>query len=332
MIYQVFGLELVSEFNFSVDFLPKPNALGSDSISSRVLFSCQQLPPFPINWEEGTLIYSWRPSTGGTGQSNELYHFESCDVIRFAWGADFYVSPDRIDCHLINSDQQNYVELHLMAAILPFWLERQGIPTLHASAITFGDNATAFLSHSGNGKSTLAAGFIQSGAALLTDDILPIEYLAGKFWGRPGRPQINLWPDQAVYFLAKNIMEFGEIVTGGPKKYVPVEKFNNGMFCREKRPLERIYIPRITHQISDGSDIQLLPVSPAEALVELIRYSFITPVTAEKLGWQKRRLEFFACLVKLVPVRRLYYPSGFEHLPRVIDAVRKDLHDLSLEP
>ena len=72
-----------------------------------------------------------------------------------------------------------------------------------------------------------------------------------------------------------------------------------------------------------------MPVGSSEAVMELIRFSFV-PNIVERLGWQPRRLAFFARLVQQVPVRRLVYPNGFEFLPRVVEAVFRDMEKLSM--
>jgi hypothetical protein len=95
------------------------------------------------------------------------------------------------------------------------------------------------------------------------------------------------------------------------------------------RPLACIYIPSKSIKPTKILDIEITPIPPSEAVIELVRYSFITPAIAEKMGWQPRRLDFFSRLVKQVPVKRLMYPSGLEHLPRVTEAVLQDLKNLT---
>ena len=63
---------------------------------------------------------------------------------------------------------------------------------------------------------------------------------------------------------------------------------------------------------------------PRDAVIELLRHSF-SPHLVEAAGWQSQRLGFFARLVERVPVRRLSYPTGFEHLPSVCAAIQEDL-------
>jgi hypothetical protein len=190
-----------------------------------------------------------------------------------------------------------------------------------------------FPSHSGNGKSTLAAAFLQQGAALLTDDILPLECQRDGFWGRPGLPQLNLWPDQGAKNITDDIEKFDAVVPDESKKRVPVEAVKNGAFCHEKQPLACIYIPsKFDQSSSTQSNIEITPISSAEALIELVRYSYFPPAIAEQMGWQAQRLDFFSRLVEQIPVRRLRYPVGFEHLPRVTEAVFQDLKNLPSQP
>jgi len=45
---------------------------------------------------------------------------------------------------------------------------------------------------------------------------------------------------------------------------------------------------------------------------------------------QPQRLDFFARMVQQVPMRRLIYPAGYEHLPRVREAVPADVENHGL--
>jgi hypothetical protein len=59
-------------------------------------------------------------------------------------------------------------------------------------------------------------------------------------------------------------------------------------------------------------------------MLELVRHSF-SPYIVEGVGWQPRRLDLFARLLRGVAVRSLVYPSGLERLPEVARAVLEDL-------
>ena len=65
-------------------------------------------------------------------------------------------------------------------------------------------------------------------------------------------------------------------------------------------------------------------LSPAEALVELVRGSFLAELV-EAVGWQERRLATLAALSNSVPVRRLCYSTGEAELERVGDRLFVEL-------
>lgn len=86
-------------------------------------------------------------------------------------------------------------------------------------------------------------------------------------------------------------------------------------------PLACLYV--VERRPDSDPHLELLPLSRREAVIELVRYSF-SPYLVEATGLQPARLDLFARLVQKIPVCRLVYPSGFEHLPRVGEALRKD--------
>jgi hypothetical protein len=218
------------------------------------------------------------------------------------------------------------VEIHLLATVLSFWLERRGIPALHAAAAVVEGCATAFLSTNSGGKSVLAATLMQVGYPLLTDDILAVEHSRGVFVGRPGYPQMRLWPDEAQHFLG-HYEDLERVHPALSKRRVPVGANGFGTFCDASQPLACLYLPERRDPVEAGTEIRITPVSPRDAVIELVRHSF-TPRVVEAIGLQPQRLDCFAQMVQQVPMRRLVYPSGFEHLPRVREAILEDLESL----
>jgi hypothetical protein len=233
--------------------------------------------------------------------------------------ADFYIQPEQIACHLQDPDFAQLTEIRLLGPVLSYWLERRGIPTLHASAVAVDGQAVAFISHHGGGKSGLAAGMMRAGYPLLTDDILPVEEKDGILLGRPGYPQMRMWPDEGAHFVER----FEELPLVHPelsKRRVPVGPGGFGAFHDSALPLAAIFLAARRGPEEAGSGVEILPLSSMEAVIELVRHSF-SPHLVEAAGLQPARLDLFAHLVKQVPVRRLVYPSGFEHLPRVVEAI-----------
>ncbi|MSP13645.1 MAG: hypothetical protein EXR62_11905 [Chloroflexi bacterium] len=210
--------------------------------------------------------------------------------------------------------------------MLSIWLERLGIAALHASAVVVERQAMAFLSNSGGGKSTLAGAMLQSGFPLLTDDILPIEQSGNFFLGRPGFPSMRLWPQEAQYFLG-SLAGLDPVYPGTEKRRVDIGPGGFGDFCNVSVPIKCLYLPERNRLSERNTSIEIRPLSPLEGVIALVRHSF-APRIVEVLGWQPRRLDLFTQLIQQVPIRYLRYPSGFEHLPRVRDAILEDLAEL----
>jgi hypothetical protein len=84
----------------------------------------------------------------------------------------------------------------VLGRVLPLALHAAGILSLHASAVSFGDAAVAFLAPKYHGKSTIATALVEQGARLVTDDILPIR-IADPPMCLPGVQQLRLFHDSA---------------------------------------------------------------------------------------------------------------------------------------
>jgi hypothetical protein len=258
------------------------------------------------------------------GKLASLHRSEQCEVLRFPRLADFHLGKDWIISNLAGTDAEATISIPLLGPVLSYWLERRGLPTLHASAVAVNGRAAVFLSASGGGKTGLAAAMmrgVNSGHPLLTDDILPLEERDGAILGRPGYPQMRMWPDEAEHFLGG---------TGGlelvhpalTKRRVPVGVGGFGGFHDSALPLACLYVPERRPE----GPVEIRTIPPRDALIELVRHSF-SPHLVEAAGLQPARLDLFARLVRRVPVRRLLYPSGFDHLPRVVEAVLRDLDE-----
>lgn len=311
-LHRIFGLTLGSDFPF-VSSLGKGGALPTD-----LEFSLGD----PLQaMDRAECIYRSRRRTPEGEAAIHLYRLPGQEVLRFTGIVDFHLWPDRILGHPLAPDLERLVENHLLGPVLSYWLEKRGLVTLHASAIAMGGGATVFLATHGGGKSGIVAALIQAGGALLTDDILPVEDRDGTFLGRPGYPQMRMWPDEAEHFLG----HFEHLPLVHPdltKRRVPVATGGFGSFHDSPLPLSCLYV--LDRQESRDAQIEIHTISPRDGLIELLRHSF-TPLLVEGAGLQPARFDRLARLVRQVPVRRLRYPSGFDLLPRVAEAVRLDL-------
>lgn len=312
---RLFGFHLASDF---------PLACCSDDESGHgspdLTFSVRLLAPAPPPCRESPPVYTspWRTEDGES--ASLLYRTPDFEILRFPELLDFYLWPDRIVCHLLDPSARLLIEIRLLGPVLTYWMERRGIPVLHASAVAVDGRATAFLSAHGAGKSGLAAACMRAGPPLLTDDVLPLEERDGSFFGRPGYPQMRMWPDEATYFMGG--FEYLPLVHPDlSKRRVRVGTGGLGTFHDAPLPLGCIYL---LERLAEGEALEIRDVSPRDALIELLRHSF-TPLLVEAAGLQPARFDLLSRLVLQVPVKRLRYPSGFDRLPEVAAAVRLDL-------
>jgi hypothetical protein len=300
--YRLFGLTLASD-------LPLAAPPGGGEPADLVF----ELSEEPFNFDKATfrLVYESPRSTPNGESLATLERGDHWERLRFPHGAEFLLSPDRI---VASPTGSSMLETYLLGPVLSYWLERRGFLTLHASAVDAGGQAIAFLSSQGGGKTGLAAAMMRAGHSLLTDDVLPVEEADGTFLGRAGYPQMKMWPDEAGYFLGS----FDDLPLVHPalsKRRVSVSNFQGFPV-----PLACLYLP----ERREGGPVEIRKISPRDAFIELVRHSF-SPNLVEAAGLQAGRTEIFARLVTRVPVRRLLYPSGFEHLERVAEAILSDL-------
>lgn len=297
-LQRVFGITLASDFPFA-------HHLAAGRVAPDLTFSIGT-PPLLGG---GSRLYSspWRDEDGES--LSYLDRFPEMEVLRFPGIADFYLAPGQITGHLLDPDRPDLMELRLLGPVLSYWLERLGIPVLHAAAVRVDAGAVGFVAHSGGGKSSLAAALLQAGAPLLTDDLLPVEESGGTFLARPGYPQMRMEPDSARHFFgtADGLIP---VCPDDTKLHAPV-----GTFEDTPLPLTALYLVE-----RRPGPVEILPLPKPQAVIELVRHSF-SPYLVEAVGLQPRRLDLFARLVRQVPVCRLLCPAGLEHLPRVAEAI-----------
>ena len=155
--------------------------------------------------------------------------------------------------------------------VLPLVLSKLGKLVFHASAVEVPGGAVAFAAESGRGKSTLAASFAVNGFRFLTDDGLVLEPAADGYQVQPSHPSIRLWEDSEEALIAPGVETAPAVSFTSKSRFLAGEAIP---FCDQPRPLRRMYF------LGDGSaeTIQIHRLSPAEALVEWVKHSFLLDV------------------------------------------------------
>lgn len=80
----------------------------------------------------------------------------------------------------------------LFAQVLPLAATLRGLELLHASAVELEGRTLAFVARAGTGKTSLAAHLVVQGAALVTDDVLAVEWAGDRIVGYPGAPTLSI--------------------------------------------------------------------------------------------------------------------------------------------
>lgn len=309
--YSVFGISVYSDFPFSLPLTlsDKPAELTFTCRGHRQIIAPSALPFFtsPLIDRSGRPVLS-------------IYQLDHLQVIVFPQLGSFTINDTHINFFSHPTSDPNQIETQFLSQVLAFWLERTHKIALHASAVVLPLGAVGFLAHSMGGKSTLAASFVKGGYTLLTDDILAIKQQNNVYCGQPGIPLMRLWLDSVSWFSPENLSD--QTRPSQRKKTIQIDEGSTS-FCRQEQPLKTLYLPQ-PHSPQDRNDsIQIIPLLPAAALMELVRYSFV-PRSMHPLGWQPERLQRLANLLSQVSVKRLIYPRQYSYLSQLRAAILAD--------
>jgi hypothetical protein len=236
---------------------------------------------------------------------------------------EYVLAGNRVDYCVIDPAWAPAAAIFLVNFILSSWAEVNGILTLHASAVVLDGHAVAFSAASHAGKSSLATAFVRSGCPFITDDLLGVRYdeTTDRFYAHPGQPHMRMWPD-LVEALVGQPDDFERVLPHSVKRLVRIGAGGWGSAASAPSPLSVLYVPE---RVSGLPDVDIRPLTGAEAMVALTQASFVAAISLKVNRDQPARLRLFAQLAQQVSVRVLRYPSGYDRMPAVRDAVRRDV-------
>jgi hypothetical protein len=130
---------------------------------------------------------------------------------------------------------------------------------------------------------------------------------------------MRMWPEQARHFVGR-AADLPRVVPHLTKRRVPVGPEGFGTFREAACPVTHLFLPE---RRPDATGLETDPLSPQEAVVALLRHSFL-PNTVEHLDLAARRLPVLTALAEQAQVARLRYPEGADHLPQVAEAIRRE--------
>jgi hypothetical protein len=232
--------------------------------------------------------------------------------MRFHRCGEFEISAD-LNRVVVHGDPTGRIELLpiLMAGtVSAFLLALRGHTVLHASAVSIGGQALAFVGPSGRGKSTLAALMCLAGADLVTDDVLVVE---------SGDDVVCLGGATELRLRAAA----APLATGSPgtaTRTTADERLalTAGRVLTDPVPLRAIVIPAPSRT---AARVEHRTIDPSTALFTLLSIPRV-------YGWRepevlRRDFETLSALVNKVPVLEAVVPWGPPFDPAVAPALAR---------
>ena len=159
---------------------------------------------------------------------------------------------------------------------------------------------------------------------MLADDVLVVREDGDSYWGQPGYPLMRMWPEQAETFI-ENYETLPTVHPQSLKRQVPIGPDGFGSFKNQPYPLQALFL---LERIDGDAAININLLPPPHVMFRLLENAFLHEVF-HVLPGVSTRLELIGRLVQQIPVYRLSYPAGFEHLPKVCSAILASLEDVA---
>jgi hypothetical protein len=245
---------------------------------------------------------------------------------RFEGIADFLLPRNGRSLHLFVNPEADpaAVDFVLCRGVLPRMLHLRGTPCLHASAVRVGSAVVGFAGRSGSGKSTVAASLASTGYPLVTDDVLPLQWIAerSEVACGPGLVELRLYEGSArLVGVEQQLVRPGPGQTKG--RWLPAADRVAGVAA----PLQALYLLRPFRRRSERAAAARVgqALRPTEALVALIENSFW--LHAGETAALASDMACFATVVRTIPIRPLAVELSHEglaaagrHIRRILEA------------
>ena len=288
--YSIFGLHIASDIRLPTD---EHNHAPVDATIT--------LNTTPRNLPHIATQTSWYE----LNDTQCLFHIDGVARYFIEHGTTIIVEP-----HL----QATYdaIRLWLLGSAMGALLYQRGILPIHASAVQTPTGAILIAGETGMGKSTTAAGLVERGYRLMSDDVCPITVdAAGTAWVAPAYPRQKLCED-AVEHLGLDASDLERLPHYEDKLVLP----RIDHFCDTPQPVRAVYV------LAGHRDaITLEPVrgmAKLQVLQDHIYRPFFMP--------QKRtpHLTTLATLAAQASVTNVYRPAEGFTLPVLLDVMQRD--------
>lgn len=210
----------------------------------------------------------------------------------------------------------------LLGPVLGRLVRLRGIPCLHASAVAVNGRALACVGSKAAGKSTTAAGLALGGCAVLSDDLAVLAEDATACAVQPGYRRLRLWnPAIEAFYGARDGLP--RVLSSHGKRYLDLEAEGSGSswrFQADPLPLAAVYV--LGPRRSTAATPFIKPLTRAQALLTLTAFRYAPHMLSREK--RAREFDFFARLVRRVPVRQVERSDDMSAIRQVCAAVLED--------
>jgi hypothetical protein len=209
------------------------------------------------------------------------------------------------------------VRAYLLGSIFAVLCQQRGLLPLHASAVSHRGGVVAFVGHSGQGKSSLAAHLAQRGFPVVSDDVCLIDPTsANQAIVIPTAPWLKLWRN-SLESLGKQTEGLERVFSEDDKYRLPLAD------TRAPEPIRTLMFLE-GDAASSAATLQIEVVSPVEAvplLMNLIHQAYLLQATGQL------QQSFLRCsrVASQARAYRLIRPWGLPHLESTVEALQKFL-------
>jgi hypothetical protein len=257
-------------------------------------------------------FHHWLSPAGGVWA--EFFRVPNGYLVRSTGVADFVIAADGLACEAwpVPDASDETVEHVFRNMVCPLARSQQCEWMLHAGAVEVEGGCVLFVGPAGRGKSTLTAHFAVSGDRFLADDAVQVVFDRDQPAIAPGAASIRLWSDSH-----RELIEAGTPASTTQLNDKACFAAGGRMIhCTDLRPLRRVYF------LDDGGgeEIRIERVPAAEALIGLVKSSFVLDVEAHHI--LEAHFDTMARLAGLPLFYTLSYPRRFDRLADVRQAIR----------
>jgi hypothetical protein len=278
--------------------------------------------PFDVDGESSDpeeLIYTSAYADESGGPALRVWQIGKSGYIRLEYydGVQFWLDRTGKSAWAVwprTSTLEN-ASTYLVGPVLGLLLRLRGVVCLHASAVTLGDRAVAFLGSEGAGKSTTAAALAQRGHAIIADDVVALVEQEGYFSVLPAYPHLSLWPESVKLLYGPDKM-LPTISPDWGKHFLSLAA--NGLKFEERSlPLGAIFI--LGERSRDSRAPFLNSVSHKEGLLSLVANSFATSLLDQDM--RAREFLLFGRVLSAVPIWQLRPHEDAAQINRLCEAI-----------